>query len=368
MTQSLALDRAESALRTAETAQSPRLRVADDATMLRTAADLTRDINAARPLIYWTDFLGSTVIGYASLAAAILVSGPLPAIAAALVAILALYRAGSFIHELTHIKHSAVPGFRLVWNLLIGIPLLVPSFLYEGVHTQHHARTRYGTADDPEYLPLALMKPWTVPLFVAAAMLAPLALLVRFGVLAPVSLVSPKLRETVIARYSALSINPAYRRRAPDGELKRQWAWQETGAALWSIAFVGLTIAGVITLKAFLVCIAIASAVAVLNQVRTLVAHLWENEGEPMSVTAQYLDTVNVPPPALLPVLWAPVGLRYHALHHLLPSLPYHALGEAHRRLAAALDPASPYHRASHAGLPGLVARLVGSTLRRGTA
>ena len=62
-----------------------------------------------------------------------------------------------------------------------------------------------------------------------------------------------------------------------------------------------------------------------LNQVRTLVAHLWENDGEPMSVTAQYLDSVNVPPPATLPALWAPVGLRYHALHHLLPGVPYHA-------------------------------------------
>ena len=75
-----------------------------------------------------------------------------------------------------------------------------------------------------------------------------------------------------------------------------------------------------------------------LNQVRTLVAHLWENDGEPMSVTAQYLDSVNVPPPGTLPALWAPVGLRYHALHHLLPGVPYHNLGEAHRRLCRELE------------------------------
>ncbi len=344
-----------------------RPRIADDTAMLRAAAELTRDINSARPVIYWADFLASAVGGYVALYGAI----ALPArwaIVAAIVSVLALYRAGSFIHELTHVKHSTLPGFRFGWNALVGVPMLVPSFMYEGVHTLHHARTRYGTVEDPEYLPLALMKPWTLPLFVVASLLAPIAVLIRFGILTPLSLLSPKLREVAVQRYSGLQINPAFRRRAPEGELKQQWFWQETACSLWAVSLIVLVAAGVVPLRAFLIGMGVASAVMLINQVRTLVAHLWENEGEAMTVTAQYLDSVNVPPPSLLPALWAPVGLRYHALHHLLPSLPYHSLGEAHRRISKAVAADSPYHKGNYAGLPGLVGRLASSTMGRRSA
>lgn len=342
---------------------SARAAMADDRAMIRAASELTRDLNAPNPVVYWADMLASALTGYGAMALAIASTG-WAVLGWAVLSVFALYRAGSFIHELTHIKHSAVPGFRFGWNALIGVPLLVPSFLYEGVHSLHHARTRYGTAEDPEYLPLALMKPWTVPVFVALAALAPAALLIRFGVLAPLSLVIPPLRRMLVERASALSINPVFRRRPPEGDLKRQWIAQEAAASLWSIALIVSVATGVIPLRAFAIALGIASATIVINQIRTLVAHLWENEGEVMSTTAQYLDSVNVPPPATLPALWAPVGLRYHALHHLLPGLPYHALGEAHRRIAEALPRESTYHNASYRSLSGLVARLVGSTFR----
>jgi fatty acid desaturase len=345
-------------------AASSRVVSADDMVMIRAAAENTRDLNAPSPGIYWADLLASVVIGYGALLLSIGADNDWALLGWATLSVFALYRAGSFIHELTHIKHAAVPGFRFGWNALVGIPLLVPSFMYEGVHSLHHARTRYGTAEDPEYLPLALMKPWTVPVFVVVAALAPVALLFRYAVLSPLSAIVPPLRRQVVARYSSLSINPSFRRRPPDGETRRMWITQETAASLWAVALLTMVGASIIPLRAFLIGLGIASATIVLNQVRTLVAHLWENEGDVMSTTAQYLDSVNVPPPASLPALWAPVGLRYHALHHLLPGLPYHSLGEAHRRLTAALPADSRYHGASYRSLSGLVRRLIGSTFR----
>lgn len=330
----------------------------DDNAMLKAAAGLTRDLNQPNAAIYWVDMLGCAVLGYGALAATILAPSTLAGIVTAIVAILALYRAGSFIHELTHLKPSAVPGFRLVWNLIVGVPLLAPSFMYEGVHNQHHAKTYYGTNNDPEYLPLALMHPWTIPAFLIVAALAPIGLIIRFGLLTPLSLLFPRLRETVVAKYSGLQINPLFRRPKPEGKFARDWALQEAGASIWAIALIVMAATRIIPLREFAIILVVLSGVMFLNQVRTLVAHLWENDGEPMSVTEQYLDSVNVPPPGLLPALWAPVGLRYHALHHLLPGVPYHNLGEAHRRISRELDSGSPYFAANHRGLPGLVASL----------
>lgn len=338
--------------------------IPDDTAMLRAAVELTRDLSTARADIYWPDMLVSAAVGYGCLAGAILIDNVALAVLSGLVAALALYRALLFIHELTHIHRNALPGFRFAWNLLVGIPMLTPSFMYEGVHTLHHARTRYGTAEDPEYLPLALMKPWSLPLFIVVALLAPPALLIRFGVLTPLGAIVPPLRRFVWERFSALSINPDFRRRPPEGAFARMVFWQELGASLWAI----MLFASVYWLgwRPLLVALGVFSLTAVLNQLRTLVAHLWENDGDAMTVTAQYLDSVNVPPPALLAPLWAPVGLRYHALHHLLPSMPYHSLGEAHRRLSAHLGSGSTYGRASYGGMAPLVARIAHSTMRRG--
>ena len=248
----------------------------DDKAMLRAAADLTRDLNSPRDAIYWGDLAASATLGYGALAAAMFAASWPVMLVAGVVAILALYRAGSFIHELTHISRGALPRFKLGWNLMVGIPLLVPSFLYEGVHNLHHAKIRYGTIEDPEYLPLALMKPWTLPVFVVAAALAPIALMFRFAVLTPLSLVSPRLRSLVVGRYSGLQINPAFRRRPPEGDLARHWRWQEAAASLWAIALITMVAAGVVPVRVFAVFLIVASGVMLLNQVRTLVAPLWK--------------------------------------------------------------------------------------------
>ncbi len=94
-----------------------------------------------------------------------------------------------------------------------------------------------------------------------------------------------------------------------------------------------------------------AALVLIVNQVRTLVAHVYENEGEPLDTVGQLLDSINLHGQPLVNAVVAPVGLRYHALHHFLPTVPYHSLGTLHRRLLAELPRESPYRRTARPGL-----------------
>lgn len=319
--------------------------------LAKQAHALAQDLTRPDPRIYWLDLAATSLTIYASLWLAIAAHPPALAFAAAVVCLLALYRGISFIHELTHLRPQQAPGFHLAWNALIGVPFLTPSLMYEGVHILHHARDRYGTARDPEYHPLGRLPPRKLALFLGIALLAPLGVILRFAIVTPISLLFPPLRRLATAKLSAMTINPGFSREDFARAASPAWLVQEIACWLWSWTVIGLAGARVIPVRALVITIIIYAAMAFLNQLRTAVAHVWANDGAPMNVLDQFLDTVNVPPPAALPMLWAPVGLRYHALHHLMPRVPYHNLGAAHRRLMAKLPADSPYAQASRAEL-----------------
>ena len=146
------------------------LELATDFSITKTRA-IIKDLFRPSPAIYWADFLGTFVVGSICYA---LVRRVLPpwsiwqALAFA-VAVVLYYRAALFVHELTHLRDGTFRWFRIVWNLLCGIPFLMPSFMYYS-HVDHHTRKHYGTAHDGEYLPLASTGRWSDrPLPVPAA-------------------------------------------------------------------------------------------------------------------------------------------------------------------------------------------------------
>jgi fatty acid desaturase len=309
---------------------------------------LERELRAAhkpRAAIYWGDLLACVALGWSAFAFAVASWGPVAWFSFA-VAVLALYRAALFIHELAHLSARAVPGFALGWDSLAGFPLLAPSLMYVGSHGEHHKEHLFGTADDPEYAPIAH---WSFARILIASLglaLVPAALIARWGLLVPLGLVIPAVRKFARERLSTLVINAAYKRKPPLGKLAKRWRNEELACAVVTWSAGAAVAAGALPLRALALWYALLASILLINHVRTLGAHRYENAGAAMSRDAQVADSLNLWGPVWLrplTALAAPVGLRFHALHHLFPTLPYHALGAVHRRLMRELPEGAAY-------------------------
>jgi len=197
--------------------------------------------------------------------------------------------------------------------------------------------------------------------FLLLPLVYPLIAAARFLLLAPLAFVSRRMDRLVWTYASSLYVmNESYRREYDAGAVARSRWVQEAACSTWAWLVAGLAIAGYVPgsllAKAYLVFLFWIA----INQVRTLVAHRYASDADaPVSYLDQLLDTNTFPRGRWLPELWAPVGLRYHALHHLLPMLPYHAMRQAHARLMRRLPAGSPYHQTVKAGLwPALLSAL----------
>jgi fatty acid desaturase len=334
--------------------------VASDRFPLAESQRIVRDLMVPSPAIYWVDYLSAVVLGWSAFVLAVqLPLGSAWQIVAQCVAALALYRSVLFIHEIAHRRRGTFQTFRTVWNLTCGFPLMVPTFLYTRVHRDHHCTRIFGTDGDGEYLPFGKQRPRSIVTYFLLSFVLPLLLPLRFLVISPLSLLSPKLRRIAWERMSSLTIDFRYRRPPPDERDGSLWPLEEACAWLFSAACVVLFVTGVWSLRVLLTWYLTVLLVFLLNSLRTLAAHAYRNDGErEMSLDEQILDSVNVPGNPCWTPLWAPVGLRFHATHHIFPSMPYHALGEANRRLLRELTDNDLYRSSSRVSLWNALSRL----------
>lgn len=337
---------------------------------LAEARRIVGDFFRPNPWIYWPDLLLSMAIGVIcfglvqhpelvatnrwwrieSLAAASWWHLP-AAIFFFVASSLLYYRASLFIHELVHIPAGEFRAFRIVWNLICGIPFLIPSFVYY-THIDHHRRKHYGTRHDGEYIPLATMPTWQILFYLSQCLVIPAAAVVRWGILTPLTWVSPRVRDWVHQHASSMIMDPKYVRPLPTKKALRMIRFQEVCCFLfvWFIVLRLTTSFGILSDRPlspwFLVQVyATGVFIVTINALRTLGAHRWTNPGGEMNFVEQLLDSVNYPHHPVIGGLWAPIGLRFHALHHIFPTMPYHALARAHRRLMAELPADSPYRQ-----------------------
>ncbi len=308
-----------------------------------------------RLAIYWLDFGCSIGLawGFFWLGLSRLSQGWAITTLLVLASSLAFYRALFFIHEISHLKKDRLKVFRWAWNSLCGCMFFLPDFTYL-IHSAHHSIHTFSTPEDPEYVPLAYQKPLELIAPFLIFPFAPLVLMVRFLILAPVSwIVGGRFRQWLLGYASSLKMNPGFEWKNLTQQDRRLAVVQEAGCIVWWSAFLaaGLSAAGpLVLLRWYLVFYCVLT----VNHIRAMVAHRYTNEsGGEVGYEEQLLDSITITGFSPVASVLAPVGLRYHSLHHLFPTLPYHSLGAAHARLLEALPPGHIYRKTL---VPGVLA------------
>lgn len=316
---------------------------------IKEARALVANLAGLKRSIYWTDFLLSYGLGWLGFVIAVSSEASVfTQIVGYTAAGIGFYRALLFIHEIAHFR-SQLGSFWVFWNVLCGVPMAMPSFLYYRSHYVHHNPRVYGTPGDGEYLSFQHKSRWHLVSYLISSFFVPVLLTFRFVVLFPLSIFIPALRKWLIQKASALVIDPDFVCEPPIGRTRIEWWLAESGVAIvWATLFT-LTYLGVLPWKILFAWFVLSGIVSVVNSLRTLAAHRFANESQPMSLEEQYLDSVNLTSPkwAWLNSVVAPVGLRFHALHHLFPFIPYYSLAIAHQRLIEGLPLDSAYHVAN---------------------
>lgn len=295
-----------------------------------------------KPHIYFADFFVTLLVGWFFAYLYLSQAGSVAVQSIAYVAAgFALFRAGLFMHEIVHMPKGRMGAFKVVWNVLYGIPMASHSYLYT-CHLYHHKSSTFSTADDGEYLSLGRGSKWRIFFYLLEIPIAPLLGLLRFLLLVPLSFISPGVRSWMIRNASSAVMNPRFKLNKLE-LYDRWWMVCDLASSAWLWLLVALAaydvIAWQILVKAYFLIVLILA----INWLRNLVAHTYTIENGSVSYLTQFLDSINIKGPALIVFLFFPIGMRYHALHHLFPLLPYHALRHVHTKLKAELAPESPY-------------------------
>lgn len=299
---------------------------------------LVQDLFRVNPFLYWIDLTLTMSVAWGSAWVAFRTPTIGLKVFWLVISSFAAFRGLIFMHEIVHVPQKNLVGFRWVWNAVCGMAFFMPDYFYIP-HYSHHRIDTFSTKDDPEYVAVASQRPRE--LFfgpVLSIPFLPVLFVVRGLLLGPISLlVRGRLREWVLRHASTMKMNAQYEWKNISAEDRRRSVWQDLGVAVWWGVFLFFAF----HIKGWSILLhwyAIIFGMLWINHIRSLARHRYTNvSGNRVSYEEQLLDSITIPEFSPLAIIFMPLGLRYHSLHHMFPTMPYHSHKEAHRRLAATL-------------------------------
>lgn len=288
------------------------------------------DLKDISKLTYLFDFLLSASVFYAAFLYSGISSNLLVKCALYVVAVLSVYRMSVFSHEIVHMGNR-FPLFVVLWNVICAPAILYSSAFFRS-HIDHHRSDSYGSEKDPEYARF-----WDTSymskLYLGFSPLVPFLEFFKRAILIPVSWVIPGYRKKMKSKEVLASIHGNYEATPHIRPASKFENFIDFMITIECVAILALAIYDQQYVSWIIKWLSVLGLGILINSARTLHAHLYTISKTPVPLAEQFDDsiTLNLHPAAAF--LVAPVGLKYHAIHHLFPFLPYHSLGKAHKRL-----------------------------------
>jgi len=302
------------------------------------------DLMEYRPWIYFADLTISAAVGYFACWEYFTVEDYSAAqLFWFIVAGLALFRAGVFVNEIALMPEGRMRAFKAYWNLICGIPLLTPSFMYQPARPTDREelarRAAAGLNSPPE--PEETPTPRSLGSQALKVLAVPVLGVLRFVLLSPLLFLSPRHQSWIMARlamyFPGLRLSEVFGR-----GLAPTLGWKRSIAELCCFGVMMFVIFAyaddIVPWSTFAELYALSVFAVALHCMRALFLRR-------RRAKATLGQGVTVEGPAVIDALILPVGSRYQALRETVPTVPYHNLGAAHRRLVAGLPADSAYRR-----------------------
>ena len=150
----------------------------------------------------------------------------------------------------------------------------------------------------------------------------PIYVLFRF-LLAPLTLLHPKLRKFTLERLSSFTLNWKYKRNINRMDHKKFLLVEMLCCARAWLIPLGVVI-GISDWTRVPLMYLLAITILAASQMRFFADHHFESHGDQMIMSEHITDSCNYTQSDFFTWLFFPFTIRFHALHHLFPTIPYH--------------------------------------------